>query len=162
MTHLQTGRLLTSICFCNRKVSSNLNNLGFGPFILWFLLLGIFQMSFDYVLIKSLNLTLPFQLICHDQSYGIGDLVAGIALESDIESSWSSVVTRYIMLSGHPPFYGKCGSDCGWEKGENCRLCQVTVAPLLHSCSLFYQQTWSGLFLVWKAEYVLQSDAGHP
>lgn len=31
----------------------------------------------------------------------------------------------YIMLSGHPPFYGKCGTDCGWERGENCKSCQV-------------------------------------
>lgn len=29
------------------------------------------------------------------------------------------------MLSGHPPFYGKCGTDCGWERGENCKSCQV-------------------------------------
>ena len=35
------------------------------------------------------------------------------------------LMSRYIMLSGHPPFYGKCGTDCGWEKGENCKSCQV-------------------------------------
>lgn len=34
----------------------------------------------------------------------------------------------YIMLSGHPPFYGKCGTDCGWEKGENCKSCQVSIS----------------------------------
>ena len=35
------------------------------------------------------------------------------------------------MLSGHPPFYGKCGTDCGWEKGENCKSCQVSGGILL-------------------------------
>ena len=35
------------------------------------------------------------------------------------------------MLSGHPPFYGKCGTDCGWEKGENCKSCQVGGAIYL-------------------------------
>jgi hypothetical protein len=29
------------------------------------------------------------------------------------------------MLSGHPPFYGKCGGECGWERGESCAACQV-------------------------------------
>lgn len=28
------------------------------------------------------------------------------------------------MLCGYPPFYGQCGDDCGWEKGENCSACQ--------------------------------------
>lgn len=37
----------------------------------------------------------------------------------------------YIMLSGHPPFYGKCGTDCGWEKGENCKSCQVSISHAL-------------------------------
>ena len=31
---------------------------------------------------------------------------------------------RYIMLCGYPPFYGQCGDDCGWERGENCSSCQ--------------------------------------
>ena len=28
------------------------------------------------------------------------------------------------MLCGYPPFYGQCGDDCGWERGENCSSCQ--------------------------------------
>ncbi|KAG7488143.1 hypothetical protein MATL_G00030580 [Megalops atlanticus] len=65
---------------------------------------------------------------CGSAEYMAPEVVEAFSEEASIYDKrcdlWSLGVILYIMLSGYPPFVGRCGGDCGWEWGEPCHACQ--------------------------------------
>ncbi|XP_033056119.1 MAP kinase-interacting serine/threonine-protein kinase 2 isoform X5 [Trachypithecus francoisi] len=66
---------------------------------------------------------------CGSAEYMAPEVVEAFSEEASIYDKrcdlWSLGVILYILLSGYPPFVGRCGSDCGWDRGEACPACQV-------------------------------------
>lgn len=77
------------------------------------------------------NLCLLFVSQCGSAEYMAPEVVEAFSEEATIYDKrcdlWSLGVILYIMLSGYPPFVGRCGGDCGWELGEPCHTCQVKI-----------------------------------
>lgn len=77
----------------------------------------------------SSDLLTPCTPQCGSAEYMAPEVVEAFSEEATIYDKrcdlWSLGVILYIMLSGYPPFVGRCGGDCGWELGEPCHTCQV-------------------------------------
>lgn len=91
---------------------------------------SFFGCSFGFLSSLELtNLFDPLSLQCGSAEYMAPEVVEAFSEEATIYDKrcdlWSLGVILYIMLSGYPPFVGRCGGDCGWEFGEPCHTCQV-------------------------------------
>ncbi|KAJ9599788.1 hypothetical protein L9F63_026363, partial [Diploptera punctata] len=132
---------------------------------------GVGMMGIAY----AITVQTVFFNIWTDQEYAVGsaEFMAPEVVEAFIGESnsydkrcdlWSLGVIMYILLCGYPPFYGSCGSDCGWERGENCEACQELLFTSIQEGSYdFPDREWAHISEEAKdlIRSLLVKDASH-
>ena len=56
---------------------------------------------------------------------------------------WSLGILIYFMIYGRPPFTGRCGLQCGWNEGEECKECQESLFRNITSSKLHFDDQLS-------------------
>jgi len=111
--------------------------------------------DFDLCSEASIDISTPTLLTpCGSFDFMAPEVVDTFLLEEDEDDGnlsynkkcdlWSLGVIMYVLLCGYSPFSGQCGSDCGWDRGENCHECQEMLFHNIKEGKLrFPQKHWA-------------------